>query len=768
MTPPAPNSTNKVRESSQNMHSYSMDRIRLESIEKRKQECAQIIKERKRKLSELYCVARLPFVPISSDHVQHIEDKLMAFLEKNDLENGHSFDISFLSKEKIFRKSMSPQQQSTPPAINRSNSQQGNNEPPKKIRKIETPARLGSNESTPVPFPVESQKSSSPEGVKQLLPKIAPKPSTTQSSDISSPISKLIPSKVDHEGQKNKPASPKDPLTDSRTSSVEKTRKEEENRSRIADEAAKTADKLVSEVEKLIDTKNDEFIEKEKADDKLISERDDKKVSNRQDSPKVNPKSGEPNVSNELANDEVKRTHRPNESTQEQDIVPTQKQSNLPSTTNPVDASAGLRLKNVTEETHRIKHITKPLDQNDPPLLLDMVLEYAKDPKLKRADERSDRDLDYKDIDIKKLLITLMPETKPHKVAEARSLTELYYQQQTLQLQKLLLRAHKTLTTDAFEASLIEGKVSVLHSRIEELKRKNSWSLRQPRKLVDPFIKIGKKTHWDNLLSEAKWLATDFRQERRYKAAQCVYIAQAVLDYWTFGKVCCIKRAPINFLPEDNAVPENSGDNLSPSEDVLTKDPVMSSCIEAPTEGATELEEDIEQMQVIDEPERIGVPAENTEKFPLKENAAQLYAKMDLDENVITDKLETPIVKQQNIPEFTYPDYESITNSRYTPFNLYADFNQFTATEKTVINNLSCYNPFDDKSPDHIVERELYGHVSAMLPPIDEEAQFEKILYRKIETYHLVEYTFQSIAMVFFFRCSKYSFLLVLPTNVPK
>ncbi|GME94694.1 unnamed protein product [Ambrosiozyma monospora] len=183
------------------------------------------------------------------------------------------------------------------------------------------------------------------------------------------------------------------------------------------------------------------------------------------------------------------------------------------------------------------KHVeTNP---DDPPTLSSLIEKYATEDLPRRSDEKTKRDFDYSDVELSKLLVTLMPEGKPHKVAEARSLTEIFYHQQTLPLPKLLLRAHKSLTTDAFETSLVEGKVSVLYNRIEELKRRHSWSMRQPKKFIDPFLKSNnyKKTHWDSLLSEAKWLSTDMKEERRFKLYQCYEIAQAISDYWTYD--CC-------------------------------------------------------------------------------------------------------------------------------------------------------------------------------------------------------------------------------------
>ncbi|TID26251.1 hypothetical protein CANINC_002783 [Pichia inconspicua] len=637
-------------------HSYSMDRIRLESIEKRKQECSQIIKERKRKLSELYCVARLPFVPISLDQVQHIEEKLMAFLEKNDLENGHTFDISYLSKDKIFRKSLSPQHQihnqnelhkstTSSPGSPRSNSQ--SLEPAKKLRKIESPV-----ESSPLlKAPIVDEK---------VLSKVTKAKSTSPS-----PVSIDV---------------------------VDKTSKREDSSDSV--------------------TKDNH--------DVSIKDTETVPVSAKQEEEGEDLKHTE--TSTEVQNDVVS-AHQTTQTQKQPQIEPS---GNKPNHDTSFDINDTSILRPV--------HVMKIPNPNEPPSLSDIIAKYANDLPLKRADAPSARDLPYEDIDIKKLMIALMPEKKPHKVAEARSLTELYYQQQTLQLQKLLLRAHKTLNTQAFETALVEGKVSVLHSRIEELKRKNSWSLRQPRKFVDPFLKSGIKTHWDNLVSEAKWLATDYKEGRRYKLAQCVYIAQAVQDYWTYGNVCCIKRAPIVFLKDTESDEKMDVDQSSrTTENEKSEiDKIVS------VDNANEDLQGVETMTVIDDNENLL----NNENQTAEKTQGEV-SKLDLPRQSTLEPIpqndDGGFEKTQNLsegkemPDLTYPDELTKVPDRYHPFNIYADMDSFTSIEKSVINNIPFYSPFDAREPDHLVEKDLYGHVSAMLPPIDEEPPYEKILFRKIE-----------------------------------
>lgn len=143
----------------------------------------------------------------------------------------------------------------------------------------------------------------------------------------------------------------------------------------------------------------------------------------------------------------------------------------------------------------------------------------------------------------------VVPDRMPEPLKAQRSLAELYYTTQTMPLTKLLPAAHKTLNTDVYQLSLLEGKLAVVHARIEELKRSEKWSLRQRAKFHGPGRA---KVHWDRLLDEMKWMRSDFSEERKLKIALCYEMAQSVKDYWTYGKeACCIKPRPIVHLPEE-------------------------------------------------------------------------------------------------------------------------------------------------------------------------------------------------------------------------
>ncbi|KAL6937572.1 hypothetical protein ACO0RG_004083 [Hanseniaspora osmophila] len=188
-------------------------------------------------------------------------------------------------------------------------------------------------------------------------------------------------------------------------------------------------------------------------------------------------------------------------------------------------------------------------------------------------------------------VILMMDNRIPSKISASRLLIELRYLANTLPLHKLLPGAHKALTTADWNAGLLENRLSVVGSRIEELKRNGMWSLKQPKRFVDPINQVFNKnkskagtlrTSHGNLLEEAKWMQTDFREYKKFKLAQCALIAHAVLDYWTLGKdLCCVKvwpaktaefqETPVNFISGTNeqtlageSISENPNVNYKP------------------------------------------------------------------------------------------------------------------------------------------------------------------------------------------------------------
>ncbi|GME87328.1 unnamed protein product [[Candida] boidinii] len=411
----------KENNNSVNKAKFTMDRIRLESIE---------------------------------------QDKLMAFLEKNDLENGHEFNISVLMSEKQRRATPAPQTQQ---------SQQ------------QVPQQSQSGQQSQV---LATDKASGPQQVSALQ-----KDEQSQLTDPTSNINSELEAKQIASLANGRPL-----VTDKPS--------QEDNNSQSTSEPPKKLQKL----------------------------------SNGTD------------TSEGQAN-----TNEQQQQSQEQKQITQTNETQQPA----VPYSFG--------EIKTKRHVESM--EGEAPTLSTMIQSYVNNPRVIRSNEKTKLDLDYEKLDEDKLLVMMLPEKRPHKVPETTSLPEIYYHQQTLPMAKLFIRAHKALTTESYEATLVEGKIAVLYSRMEELKRRHNWSLRQPKRYVDPFVKAT-KTHWDFLLSEMKWLSTDFREHRKYKMVQCAYIAQAVTDYWNYGKVCCIVPKPIHFL-EDDEIPQtfsNDFSTLSPIE----------------------------------------------------------------------------------------------------------------------------------------------------------------------------------------------------------
>ena len=82
------------------------------------------------------------------------------------------------------------------------------------------------------------------------------------------------------------------------------------------------------------------------------------------------------------------------------------------------------------------------------------------------------------------------------------------------ELHVLLTKTSKTLTTSDWEASLHEKYDCAVVKRVYDWQQRSQWSLRQ----LKPHPEItSPRTHWDNVLAEARWLQTDFREERKLK-----------------------------------------------------------------------------------------------------------------------------------------------------------------------------------------------------------------------------------------------------------
>lgn len=83
-------------------------------------------------------------------------------------------------------------------------------------------------------------------------------------------------------------------------------------------------------------------------------------------------------------------------------------------------------------------------------------------------------------------------------------------------LHSLIMSARKTLSTSSHYINFHEQQDCRMLERIFQLQSSNRWSLRQLERSVEPDRPT---THWDVLISQMRWMRTDFREERKWKIA---------------------------------------------------------------------------------------------------------------------------------------------------------------------------------------------------------------------------------------------------------
>lgn len=381
---------------------------------------------------------------------------------------------------------------------------------------------------------------------------------------------------------------------------------------------------------------------------------------------------------------------------------------------------------------------------------------------------------DFLDRDISELEILSVPEHYPTKLPNVSSLAELYYLTQTLPLIKLLPGSHKTLITENYELALLEGKIAVLYSRIEELKRQGKWSLRQPKRYYDPYIYAKgnneKKTfHGDSLLEEGKWMAADFKEGLKYKKACCVAMAQAVNDYWTYGKVMCIRRKRIWHIGEKReeeeiqlennpiegsdsmAVDDIKADNEgAPSElvdnelqnttavgdDKVSLEPMLDNQQPQPEEE----EEDINSKEVADikvvedsSLDKLVDEMSTSEKPEEEVELSSIDVKLLLSRPKPEDEIVPP-----SLPTFTENDLKEMgrDSKDSAPFKLHANLNDLKKIDQSIIKNLPKFTAFDNEDSNmpapalKPVDSPMIA-VSRLLHPFEEDDEWYKIVLKE-------------------------------------
>lgn len=114
-----------------------------------------------------------------------------------------------------------------------------------------------------------------------------------------------------------------------------------------------------------------------------------------------------------------------------------------------------------------------------------------------------------------------------HTLFEARA----YSPPRGQSLNTLLQSAHKTLSTADHLVDYQEQMSCRTLKRIYQLQNANRWSLRQMSRAPEP---VRQTSHWDFLLDHAKWMRTDFREERKWKVAAARGLAEWCAE-WMSG-----------------------------------------------------------------------------------------------------------------------------------------------------------------------------------------------------------------------------------------
>lgn len=113
-------------------------------------------------------------------------------------------------------------------------------------------------------------------------------------------------------------------------------------------------------------------------------------------------------------------------------------------------------------------------------------------------------------------------------------------------LEKLLMTAHKTITTSNAHIPYRDAQTIKIINRIHTLQVNDQWSFRQPKRCPEPNRPA---SHWDQLLKEAKWMRTDFREERKWKAAVARTLAKACAE-WVEADEATRRSMQVNaFIP---------------------------------------------------------------------------------------------------------------------------------------------------------------------------------------------------------------------------
>lgn len=95
-------------------------------------------------------------------------------------------------------------------------------------------------------------------------------------------------------------------------------------------------------------------------------------------------------------------------------------------------------------------------------------------------------------------------------------------------LHSLITSSRKTLSTSSHYINFHEQQDCRILERIFQLQSSNRWSLRQLQRSTEPDRPT---THWDVMLSQMKWMRTDFREERKWKIVAAKSTADSCAEW---------------------------------------------------------------------------------------------------------------------------------------------------------------------------------------------------------------------------------------------
>ncbi|KAJ5327807.1 hypothetical protein N7452_008197 [Penicillium brevicompactum] len=289
-------------------------------------------------------------------------------------------------------------------------------------------------------------------------------------------------------------------------------------------------------------------------------------------------------------------------------IPPTQPGSTQPERMTTRVSSGALRHKSVSEilgETPRSydkTHPTTPSEQRTPDSVARMrfkdrkerekersrlsTVVFPKQPNLQQ-DKPDPMDLTNRDLDA----VAKLNEEQDYLFK--LFLNRAYAPPRGTNLNTLLVSAHKTLSTGNHLLEYQEQMDVRTLRRIYALQNANRWPLRQLKRSVEPQRQ---GTHWDVVMDHAKWMRTDFREERKWKIAAakscadwCAEYVHSDEEHRSLLRVQAKVPSPISIEDAPKAVPssplEDTGDEAFGGGSHPTPDLVPSAEEESVSDG---------------------------------------------------------------------------------------------------------------------------------------------------------------------------------------